>query len=156
VFLANDVLTQKQVACKIVDLRKNAVELDKQDISLDRPHRIEVQAFAEQKKGVTEVRKKLIREVEILSKLGHVGTQPSRAPLWLMTTAKHCYSLQSFSYATFSVSWLVVTQFQFVNDTDTSSTNWLPVAIYIRSSRQMAHFLRIFMLGSSAARLQLP
>jgi len=77
VFLANDVMTQKQVACKIVDLRKNAVELDKQDISLDGPHRIEVQAFAEQKKGVTEVRKKLIREVEILSKLGHVGTQPS-------------------------------------------------------------------------------
>jgi serine/threonine protein kinase len=72
VYLANDVLTQKQVACKIVDLRRKAMKPDGQDTLLDGAHRMEVQAFAEQENGVTEVRKKLIREIEILSKLSHV------------------------------------------------------------------------------------
>jgi hypothetical protein len=74
VFLANDVLTQKQVACKIVDLRKLALERDTQGIPLDSTYRVEVQAFAEQEKSVTEERKKLVREIEILSKLSHVGS----------------------------------------------------------------------------------
>jgi hypothetical protein len=60
------------VACKIVDLRRKAVEPDGHDTPLDGAHAMEVQAFAEQGKGVTEVRKKLIREIEILSKLSHV------------------------------------------------------------------------------------
>lgn len=48
------------------------MEPDGQDTPLDGAHRMEVQAFAEQENGVTEVRKKLIREIEILSKLSHV------------------------------------------------------------------------------------
>jgi serine/threonine protein kinase len=72
VYLANDVLTQKQVACKIVDLRRKAVEPDGHGTPLDGAHKKEVQAFAEQEKGVSQARKKLIREIEILSKLSHV------------------------------------------------------------------------------------
>jgi len=72
VYLANDVLTQKQVACKIVDLRRKAVEPDGYDTPLDGAHKKEVQAFAEQEKGISEARKKQIREIEILSKLSHV------------------------------------------------------------------------------------
>ncbi len=42
------------------------------DKSLDNCHRMKVQAYAETERVVTEVRKKLIREIEILSKLSHV------------------------------------------------------------------------------------
>lgn len=77
VYLANDVLTQTQVACKIVDLRRKALEPDGHDTPLDGAHKMEVQSFVEQEKGVSEARKKLIREIEILSKLSHVRTGSS-------------------------------------------------------------------------------
>jgi serine/threonine protein kinase len=108
VYLANDVLTKKQVACKIVDLRRKAVVPSGHDTPLDGAHKKEVQAFAEQEKGVSEVRKKLIREIEILSKLSHVRVDFSSAVFWLIVTAKYCYSLQSFSYTSFSVSQLAI------------------------------------------------
>ncbi len=72
-FLANDLLTQKQVACKIVDLGKKAAEPNEQDKHIDEAHTFEVQAFAEQEKNVTAVREKLLREIEVLSKLSHVS-----------------------------------------------------------------------------------
>lgn len=48
------------------------MEPDGHNTPLDGAHRKEVQAYAEQEKGVSEVRKKLLREIEILSKLSHV------------------------------------------------------------------------------------
>ena len=76
VFLANDVLNQTQAACKIVDLRRKAVKPDELDKPPNEPPRVEVQAFAEQERDIIDVRKKLLREIEILSKLSHVSKTP--------------------------------------------------------------------------------
>lgn len=77
VYLANDLVTPKQLACKVVDLRRNAVDPGGSETPLNVGHRMKVQAYAEKEKVVAEVRKKLIREVEILSKLSHVRTHSS-------------------------------------------------------------------------------
>jgi hypothetical protein len=79
VYLANDVVTQKQLACKVVDLRRNAVDpdgADEPDTSLDGGQRMKVQAYAEKECVIVEVQQKLAREIEILSKLSHVRLHP--------------------------------------------------------------------------------
>jgi serine/threonine protein kinase len=72
VFLANDVATQTQLACKIVDLRRNALNQKECTPTVHEDVKPRVQAYAEKINKVVEVRRKLVREIEILSKLSHV------------------------------------------------------------------------------------
>jgi serine/threonine protein kinase len=73
VYLATEVGTTKQLACKIVDLRREAPKLpDREQCHDDKQSK--VQAFAKKATGAVAVRKKLMREIEILSKINHVGS----------------------------------------------------------------------------------
>jgi hypothetical protein len=65
-------MAQKQLACKIVDLRRRAKEPNESENIFNAENGPKVQAYAEQVREVTGVRKKLIREIEFLSRLSHV------------------------------------------------------------------------------------
>ena len=60
-----------QLACKIVDLRSHALNQTEYTV-VHGDRKPKVQAYAEKTERVFEVRRKLMREVEILSKLSHV------------------------------------------------------------------------------------
>lgn len=67
-------MAQRQLACKVVDLRRYTPESDGYGMPLDGAHKVGVQAYVERYRGITEARKKLMREIEILGKLNHVRT----------------------------------------------------------------------------------
>lgn len=66
VYLARDEVTQKQLACKVVNLRGDALKLSNPSTPQDDG------VYAEKSRKLGDARKKLIREIEILSKLSHV------------------------------------------------------------------------------------
>lgn len=64
--------TQMQLACKIVDLRREALNQTEYAPAIRDDRKPKVQAYAERINRGAEARRKLMREIEILSKLSHV------------------------------------------------------------------------------------